>query len=215
MTESADDQATGSSARRGPGRPRSDAAEAAVLDATMALLRETPVGQLTIEAIAREAGVGKPTIYRRWPNKNAVVVEAAFRSVAEQLEVPVTGTVLDALLARVDTAVSLMNSRVGQVLAELIGEGQSDPETLASVNERFMRVRRDSTARLIERGKQSGEFDPAIDVELALDLIYGPLYYRLLVGHLPLDSAFARDAVSWVMRGIGPASRGSAAGTRA
>jgi AcrR family transcriptional regulator len=215
MTESADDQATGSSRRRGPGRPRSEAADAAVLDATMRLLRDTSVGQLTIEAIAREAGVGKPTIYRRWPNKNAVVVDAAFRSVAEQLDAPTIGTALDALLARVDTAVSLMNSRVGRVLAELIGEGQSDPETLAAINERFMRVRRESTARVIERGKQSGEFDPAIDAELAIDLIYGPLYYRLLAGHLPLNSAFARDTVTWVMRGMHPTSRSSAAETGA
>jgi AcrR family transcriptional regulator len=215
VPDSADDQATGSRPRRAPGRPRSEAADAAILDAAMRLLRTTPVGQLTIEAIAREAGVGKPTIYRRWPNKNAVVVDAAFRSVAGQLEFPATGTVLDALLTQIETVVSLMNSRVGQVLAELIGEGQSDPETLASVNERFMRVRRESAAHLIERGKQSGEFDPAIDGELAIDLIYGPLYYRLLAGHLPLDSAFARDIVTWVMRGIRPASRGSAAETGA
>jgi AcrR family transcriptional regulator len=206
VLDSADDQATGSRPRRAPGRPRSKAADTAILDATMRLLRTTPVGQLTIEAIAREAGVGKPTIYRRWPNKNAVVLDAAFRFVAEQLEFPATDTALDVLLTQVETVVSLMNSRVGQVLAELIGEGQSDPETLASVNERFMHVRRESAARLIERGKQSGEFDPSIDVELAIDLIYGPLYYRLLTGHLPLDSAFARDTVTWVMRVIRPAS---------
>lgn len=190
--------------KRGPGRPRSAEAQQAVLDATNRMLETVAVRDLTIEAIAREAGVGKPTIYRWWPSKNAVVLDAVFSSVSAEIEYPKTKSAVAALKQQVARALELLNSRPGQVLAAIIGEGQADPETLQSFNERFLLIRRAAARDLIERGKRSGEIAKGVDVELAIDLIYGPLYHRLLARHQPLDERFATDLVNWALRGLSP-----------
>jgi len=162
------------------------------------------VRDLTIEAIAREAGVGKPTIYRWWPSKNAVVLDAVFSSVAAEIEYPKTKSVVAALKQQVARALALLDSHPGQILAAIIGEGQADPATLQSFNERFLLIRRAAARDLIERGKRSGEIAKGVDVELAIDLIYGPLYHRLLARHQPLDKRFATDLVNWALRGLSP-----------
>ena len=159
---------------------------------------------LTIEAIAREAGVGKPTIYRWWPSKNAVVLDAVFSSVAAEIEYPKTKSVVAALKQQVARALALLDSHPGQILAAIIGEGQADPATLQSFNERFLLIRRAAARDLIERGKRSGEIAKGVDVELAIDLIYGPLYHRLLARHQPLNERFATDLVTWALRGLSP-----------
>ena len=190
--------------KRGPGRPRSSEAQQAVLDATNRMLQTVGVRDLTIEAIAREAGVGKPTIYRWWPSKNAVVLDAVFSSVSAEIEYPKTKSAVAALKQQVTRALKLLDSRPGQVLAAIIGEGQADPDTLQSFNERFLLIRRAAARHLIERGKRSGEIAKGVDVELAIDLIYGPLYHRLLARHQPLNERFATDLVTWALRGLSP-----------
>ncbi len=190
--------------KRGPGRPRSSEAQQAVLDATNRMLQTVGVRDLTIEAIAREAGVGKPTIYRWWPSKNAVVLDAVFSSVSAEIEYPKTKSAVAALKQQVTRALKLLDSRPGQVLAAIIGEGQADPDTLQSFNERFLLIRRAAARDLIERGKRSGEIAKGVDVELAIDLIYGPLYHRLLARHQPLNERFATDLVTWALRGLSP-----------
>jgi AcrR family transcriptional regulator len=190
--------------RRRPGRPRSEAARRAILDATNRLLDTIPVRDLTIEAIAREAGVGKPTIYRWWPSKNAVVIDAAFGAVAKRIEYPELDSAVESLAQQVSAGAAVLRSRTGRVLAEILAEGQSDPDTLASFNERVLDVRRADARAVIERGQQSGEIAPEVDVEVAIDLIWGPLYYRLLAGHAPPDERFAAETVAWALRGLSP-----------
>lgn len=187
------------------GRPRSAAAHQAVLDATLGLLRTTRVRDLTIEAIALAAKVGKPTIYRWWPSKNAIVVEAVFRSVEDKVAYPEAGSTESTLIAQVGVVAGLLADEPGRRLAEMIGEGQSDPQTLASINERFVAVRREAARKLIQRGKDRGEIAQDVDPDIAIDLIYGPLYYRLLFGHLPLDPQFAATAVRYALYGLADA----------
>jgi AcrR family transcriptional regulator len=188
-----------------PGRPRSAAAHQAVLDATLGLLRTTRVRDLTIEGIAFAAKVGKPTIYRWWPSKNAIVVEAVFRSVEDKVAYPEAGSTESTLIAQVGVVAELLAGDPGRRLAELVGEGQSDPQTLATINERFVAVRREAARKLIQRGKDRGEIAQDVDPDIATDLIYGPLYYRLLFGHLPLDPQFAETAVRYALHGLSDA----------
>jgi AcrR family transcriptional regulator len=185
-----------------PGRPRSRAAHEAILRATLDLLERTTVRDLTIEAIARAAGVGKPTIYRWWPSKNALVVEALFGKVADDVVFPAGGTVETTLIAQIRIVADLLAGQPGRQLAELVGEGQSDRETLRAINERFVAVRRASARELIRAGQERGEIAAEIDPDLAIDLIYGPLYYRLLFRHLPIDADFAETIVKGALRGI-------------
>jgi AcrR family transcriptional regulator len=193
----------GKTARR-PGRPRSRAVHEAILRSTLELLEHTSVRDLTIDGIARAAEVGRPTIYRWWPSKNALVVEAVFGAVADRLEFPAATTIKETLAAQVRVVAELLASKPGEALAELVGEGQSDPETLRSINEQFVSVRRAAALELIRTGKRRGEIAPDVDPDLAIDLIYGPLYYRLLFQHLPLDGAFAETVVTHALHGLAP-----------
>lgn len=175
------------------GRPRSEEARQAILDATSRLMEATLVRNLTIEGIAREAGVGKPTIYRWWDSKCALVMDAFLATTAPKVPFPKSGSASDALKVQVKRVIALLRGRSGEIVAEMVGEGQSDPHVLEEFRERFFTQLLAPARQVIERGKESGEFDRTLDTDLAIDLIYGPIYYRLLLGHQPLDKAFANS----------------------
>lgn len=181
---------TSSSASRPRGRPRSEAARQAILDATKSLLETTTVRDLTIEAIARTAGVGKTTIYRWWSSKAAVVIDTLEAS-TPRARLAECKSVTAALSEQLLLLMEQYRGPYGRIMAELIAEGQANPDLLTEFRERFLMRRRAVARDLIEHGKAIKEFDPNIDTDLVCDMIYGSLYYRLLIGHLPLDAAFA------------------------
>lgn len=176
---------------RKPGRPRSEEAHRALLDATARLMEEMPIRDITIGGIAKEAGVGKPTIYRWWESKCAIVMDAFLVSTAPQIPFPKSGSAVDALTLQIKSVIKLLRGRSGKIVAEMVGEGQSDPHILEEFRDRFFSPLLAPSRAVIERGKDSGELDKNLDTDLALDLIYGPIYYRLLVGHQPLDGRLA------------------------
>lgn len=195
-------------AERKPGRPRSEEAHRALLDATSRLMEAMPIRSITIEGIAKEAGVGKPTIYRWWDSKCALVMDAFLASAAPQVPFPKEGSAVDAMTLQVKRVIELLRGRSGRIAAEMVGEGQSDPHILEEFRERFFSHLLAPARAVIERGKETGELDPALDTDLALDLIYGPIYYRLLVGHRPLDDAFARTLPERVVPALKAAGKG-------
>lgn len=184
------------------GRPRSIESEQAILDAAWQLLQKGSVRKVSIEAIAREARVGKATIYRWWPSKAAVIVDAFLAQVEASLPFSEIDSATEAIAQQVQQLVQVFQGDVGRIVAQIIAEGQYDAEALASFRDRFLSLRREAARQVIVRGIDSGEFDKTLDPDLAMDILYGPIYYRLLVQHLPLDKAFAealfeRAIVSW------------------
>lgn len=177
--------------KRPSGRPRCQTARRAILEATVRLLERMTLQNLAIECIAREAGVGKATIYRWWPNKAAIVIDAFFEEVVPRTSFERAPTAAETLRRQVERIVKVLNGRQGRVVAQIIAEGQSDPSVLEYFRSMFLRQRRAVAAEIIQAGVDSGEFLPDLDVEVAIDLIYGPMWYRLLVGHQPLDRHFA------------------------
>ena len=173
------------------GRPRSTESEQAILTAAWTLLQTHSLRKLSIEAIAREAGVGKTTIYRWWPSKAAVVVDAFMAQVDACLPFPKTETVAESISLQMQQVIRIMSGDVGRIVAQIIAEGQCDSEALESFCDRFLNPRRSAARQMILQGIESGEFVSDLDPDLAMDLLYGPIYYRLLVQHLPLDNAFA------------------------
>ncbi len=113
--------------KRREGRPRSEEAHRAILEATNRILQRTSVRDLTIESIAKEAGVGKPTIYRWWPNKAAVVIDAFFDTMSPHMDYPKADTVADSLKAQLHQVLRLTRGKQGRLMAEILAEGQSDP----------------------------------------------------------------------------------------
>lgn len=188
--------------KRNAGRPRCQVARESILKTTARLLRDSSVRELAIESIAREAGVGKATIYRWWPNKAAIVIDAFFSEAAPLTTFPDASSAGEAIQAQCVKLIEVLSGPLGRVVAQIIGEGQSNEEALAKFREVFLQHRRAEFSVLYDRGVREREFRPGIDVELAADLVYGPVWYRLLVAHQPLDRTFAEQLPSMAIAAL-------------
>jgi AcrR family transcriptional regulator len=184
------------------GRPRSRQTNKAILKAAAEIVIASGLAEMTIEGVADRAGVGKASIYRRWPSKGALAFDAVVDTILTAEPTPDTGS-LDGDLARVaESWVRLANiRRVGRTLAHFIAEVQSDPDLAVAWRERFVNRIRTERRPIIERAIARGEISAGSDPELIMDLLYGPLYHRYLNRHLPLDESFARGVARMVAAG--------------
>lgn len=191
---------------RKAGRPQSEAAAAhdRIMDAVYALLETTPARDVTMEAVAKLAGVGKPTLYKWWPSKAALIL-AMF---SERLALPTSpaeGETVEATVrASVCRLISLFKGLFGKVMGDLIAEGQSDPRILHDLYTEHIMPRRERLAAQIERAKARGEFAQDVDPELAVDVIFGTVYHRFLLRIEPFDEAFGNALVTHVFSGLRP-----------
>ena len=186
------------------GRPRSVTAEshAAIMDAVHALLGEKSVRDLSMEAVAKRAGVGKPTLYKWWPSKAALIFAMFHERMVGTLEAPPATSAEEAIRAKVRHLIGEFNGLFGKVMAELIAEGQSDPTVLQELYNSHISLRRASTIADIEHGKDAGEFPEDMDPELLVDAIFGPMYYRLMLRLMPLTEEYGDNLIDQVLRGL-------------
>jgi AcrR family transcriptional regulator len=186
-------------ARRG--RPRSGRTEKAILKAANELVTTAGLAEMTMEGVAERAGVGKASIYRRWPSKGALAFDAVVDTVLATQPTPNTGTLEGDLESVARNWVRVANGRNGRTVAHLIAEVQSDPGLAAVWRERFVgRIRRERRP-IIERAITRGEVPAGSDAELIMDMLFGPLYHRYLNGHLALNASFARGVARMVAAG--------------
>ena len=186
-------------ARRLPGRPRSEHARQAILRSTLNLMQNTGFPDLAIEAIAAHAGVGKATVYRWWPNKGALVVDAFASSAEHKLHFPDTGSVYRDMSLQMNQFLGILRTRRGRIVAELLGAGQSDPELLQAFRERFLRPRRQEAYKTLQRGIERGELPRDLDLDLVLDILYGAIYMRLLIRHDELSENYVKEVCRLVL----------------
>jgi AcrR family transcriptional regulator len=187
------------------GRPPSVAAEnhAAILDAVYALLQQKSVRDLTMEAVAKRAGVGKPTLYKWWPSKAALVLAMFRERIVDARPEPVrAGTAEETIRRGAVAIIRALHGLLGKVLAELIAEGQSEPAIVRQLFDEHLRGRRAADAAEIERGKANGELRGDTDPELVLDAVFGAIYYRLLLRSAPLTEQYGTDLVTQVFNGV-------------
>ncbi|MBF6170842.1 TetR/AcrR family transcriptional regulator [Nocardia blacklockiae] len=189
---------------RGPGRPRSERSRRAVLTAALELLSDRGLPGLSVDEIAARAGVGKNTIYRWWPTKGAVLMDAFTEAYAGRMEAPEEGDARTRLRVQARRVAELMNTpEARRPFVALVAAAQHDPELAAALRERFLEPRRAGVEHLLATGIAEGEFRPDLDPALVIDLLYGALYYRLLVSGAHLDPAYADhlvDILSPVLR---------------
>lgn len=176
-----------------PGRPRSEKSRKAILDATRRLLTHMPLGDLSIEAIAKKAGVGKTTIYRWWPNKAAVAMEAFLEQPGVQNIIPTTSTASEAIKRQLESMIRQLRGQNGRIIAGIIAESQGSADVLDLLYDKFLKDRVGPLYEKIESGKQSGEFRAGINTDIALDMLVGPLFLRVLSGEHGIDNAFAES----------------------
>ena len=192
---------TGTTSRRG--RPRSERARRAILQAAADLLLDSGGGQVSMDAVASRAGVSKATIYRWWPSKERLALEALVEWSSASSPPRDTGDLRSDLLALVRPWVrDIRRRQFGRVIAALIAEAQSDPAFAAEYRHHFVDHRREPMQAAFARAIARGEAPADLDIDVALDLVYGPLYHRLLQGHAPLTDRFAQQVVDLALKGI-------------
>ena len=178
----------------------------AILQAANELLESEGFAAVTVEAIAERAGVSKATVYRWWPNRAAVVMDGFLSIVSSEVPFPHTGHAREDIRIHMRRLAEAFSGKIGRTVAALIAEGQSDPELAEALRSRWLSVRRTEAREILELGIERGELREDLDQEVAVDVLYGPIYYRMLVGHAPLDDDFADVLADHVFAGL--AARG-------
>jgi AcrR family transcriptional regulator len=194
----------------GRGRPRSERSQRAILEATAELLEESGFVELTMEEVAVRAQVSKATIYRRWSTKGTLVFDAFVAHFLARQPLPDTGSLRGDLLAALRSWIRVVKGTVtGRTLVGLIAEVQRDPELAEVWSDRFVRPVRAQHRIMIDRAVERGEIPSDTDADVALDLLFGPAYHRLLQSHLTLSDRFARAVVDTIVKGLASDTEGS------
>jgi AcrR family transcriptional regulator len=187
--------------RRPRGRPRGDEARIAILEAAYAQLEEGGLAGFTIEGVAARSGAAKTTIYRWWPSREALAVAAFLATTGPRIAFPRTGSAADDIRAQMRRLTSVYRGKTGRVVRDLIAAGRGDPGAAAAFIEGYIRPRREVVRAVLQRGIEGGEFRVDLDIEAVIDALYGPIFYRLLVGHGPLDPTWTEHVAAIVLDG--------------
>ncbi len=187
---------------RGRGRPRSEAVRQNVLHAASTLLDERGFRAMTIEGIAERAGASKVTLYRWWPNKAAIVMDAFLAAVSPKITFRRTNSAINDLREQMLSFAVLLRDRQGLTVANLLGEGVHDRELSEAFRDRWLMPRRADALRVLARAVEAGDIRRDIDPHIVLDALYSPFYYRLLIKHGPLSDEFVEETWRTVMRGV-------------
>ena len=187
---------------------RSEASRRAILDATVTLIGESGYDDVSIEAIAAAAGVGKQTIYRWWPSKGAVVLEALDDSLLKVVEFPDTGDLVEDLRTQMHGVTRLLSSRqIGRLYQGLLAAAQCDPELSRAHLDQLIEPATVAGRERIARAVERGEVRDDVDVQTLIDLLYGAIYYRLLLHTRPLTLDQIDEALEITFNGARPKRR--------
>ncbi|WP_297548046.1 TetR/AcrR family transcriptional regulator [Amycolatopsis sp.] len=185
------------------GRPRSERARLAVLDAAADLLIQGGMGAATMEAIAARAGVSKATIYKWWPSRAHVALDSFFVRTKPTMAVTCGASLAEALTMQVGSLQQLfVDPATGSLMREMVALAQSDPDIRAALATRWLRPRRAVVEELLRAGIDRGEIRSDADLPAVMDQLFGPLYYRLLFGHELLSDGLAETLVQQVLTGL-------------
>jgi AcrR family transcriptional regulator len=172
------------------GRPRSQKSKTAILKATNSLLLHSSVQELSIEAIAKKAKVGKTTIYRWWPNKTAVVMDALISQPGLQSPLPTPKDNTDAIVMQLDKLIRMLASKNGETIAQLFSEAQADTKAQKIFAGTFLTPLIDAIEFSIEQGIKHKEFRASLDTSMAVDILCGPIFFRLMSRPHELNDQF-------------------------
>ncbi|GAA2879201.1 TetR family transcriptional regulator [Actinoplanes cyaneus] len=187
---------------RRTGRPRSQESRDAILLAATQLVVEQGYAAASIEKIAQRAGVGKQTIYRGWPSKGDVLMEALARKADVYIPMPDEGSWAADLRKMLNDSYTLARApQIGELLRALMVEAQLDPVFGERFREEFLQRRRAALATLVDRARDRGDLPPGLTADVVADVVYGVLWYRLLAVPGPFDDQLADSLVALLTTG--------------
>ncbi len=187
------------------GRRRSERSHSAIVEATQQLLVERGYRALTIEGVAARAGVGKQTIYRWWPSKAALVLEAYLAGSDRVAQPPEMGSTVEDVRALLHWLIDVLAQPIGgRVVAGLVADLQHDPDLAEGFQRDVVPARRSAMLAVLEHARDRGELQFDADLELAVDALHGAVFYRLLFSGEPLDAEFTERLARQVIGGLTP-----------
>lgn len=175
------------------GRPRSEKSRKAILKAVNALLLHTSVQDLSIEAIAKKAKVGKTTIYRWWPNKTAVVMDALMSQPGLQKPMATPSNNAEAVRMQLDKLIHLLDSKNGEIIAQLFSEAQADAKAKEIFEQNLLAPLIDAIEYSVIQGQDEGEFRKNMDTKIIVDILCGPVFFRLMSHSQDFDTDFREN----------------------
>ena len=178
------------------------AAHAAILRAAAEILEESGATALTMEGVAQRAGVGKPTIYRSWRNAQELAMAALIETQKSQPLQRATASAIDDLKQQLRKVAGVFASRSGRNVAMMVASADEKSEISKVFRTHFILARREEGRALLQKAIEQRAVRGDIDFEAALDTIYGPLFYRLLVGHKALTSEFTDSLLAQALEGL-------------
>lgn len=186
------------------GRPREQAVTDLILRTAMQLVDEQGVDALTTEGVAARAGVGKSTIYRRWPNVWAVVMDAFLADLMSLAPIQERATARESFRLSMRALVKVYSGKTGNLLGPLLGRAQTDGDLREAIQSRWVEPRREIARELVRRGVESGELRDGVDPDVVLDTLYGPIYHRMLVPYrgAELTDEFVDQIIDHVFAGL-------------
>lgn len=184
------------------GRPKGDEVKIAILKAANELLEEQGLSGFTIDAVATRSGAARSTIYRWWPSRGALAMAGFLAETAQKIVYPSTSSPLADLKSQMMRVAEVYGQAVGRTISALVAQGQGDPEALRALLDGYVLPRREEAKRVLARGMECGELRPDIDLDVVVDALYGPIWYRILVPHAPLTPEWAAALADHVFSGI-------------
>jgi AcrR family transcriptional regulator len=186
------------------GRPLDEDASRRILNAAVELLDEQGFHQATCEAIAQRAGVSKATIYRRWPDKASLLIEAFRESVAPQIPFSDTNSLRDDLQQQLRDFTRMLMGQPGRVFRSFVAAAQNDPQVADAFRAYWIKPRRAQAKKVLIRKQEKGQLRTDLDLDAVLDTLYGPIYFRLLRDHAPLSLKYAETIADIALDGLRP-----------
>jgi AcrR family transcriptional regulator len=183
-------------------RLRPEQIEAVIISTVFEELLEHGFRAVTIESISAKTGIAKTSIYRRWPNKAAMVMEAFLFRIGPGIEFPSKSSYVESIRLQMLALAKAFRGPFGSMIKALLGEAQFDVELAEALRTRWISPRREAAKEVIQSAIRNKELRPDVDLDQALDALYGGLYYRLMIGSGPLSDACVRGIFSAVLDGL-------------
>lgn len=184
------------------GRPRNHEMTDSILQAVLELFEEVGFDGVTIDRISERTGASRASIYRRWANVSAIVMDAFMAEAAPLIPFKQQESIVESFRGAMKFLVQVLNGRLGKLMGAVLGKAQTNPQLLEAIWSGWFKQRRQIALEHISEAISNGELRPDTNGEILIDALYGAIYYRFLLGYAPLTDEYIDTIVDYVFNGV-------------